>query len=345
MKHSWKSAVAGVAVAALAACGSSSDIENFSYGVGNPGADLPEGGDVRIERVYLADGMHNEGANGAGGMTWLQVYRWKSTNDKLTTKKLPPNGCTDLRTGEFWPNSKLDNPAITDVDMGASIKLTGPAGVTELPKCTTETNKDATGATSMCNTTSTPPRALNLMYGGLSAGSPQGSFLGSTVPAETVQAGADYKVDIGVKADDGSDLSVHIPKYYKTPLGIGSEENVKVAANADLELNWTPPEDEDAAGSTEHTPKTHFGRLFVLDTNASSNNGYPLSWVCTPEVDAKTGKEIDGHITVPASIVNQWPATGGLLVHAELTHYMQAVEGRRLDLVGIWCHVSPFTKE
>jgi len=340
MKHSWKSAVAGVAFGALAACGSSTDVSNFSYGKGNPGANLPEGGDVRIERVYLADGMHNEQADGSGGMTWLQVYQWKSTDDKKTTKKLPPEGtCTDLRTGEYWPNSKLDDPSITDIDLGATVKLTSARGTTELPKCTYDTNVDKLGAKSMCNTTSTPPRALNLMYGGLSAGAPQGDFL-NKIPANTVQAGDDFKVDIGKKADSGADLMVHIPAYYKTPLGIGSKE-VVVTKNADLELTWTPP-DEESTG-TEHTPYTHFGRFFVLDTNASSNNGYPLSWVCVPKTDPKTGEEIDGSITVPASVVNQWPATGGLLVHAELTHYMEAVGGRRLDLVGIWCHVSPFT--
>jgi len=338
MHYSWKSALAAVALAAFGGC-DGTDISKFNYGKGNPGANLPEGGDVRIERVFIADGTHNEKEDGTGGQTWLQVYRWKS-DDLKTTKALPPEGqCTDLRTGEFWPNSKLDAPSIKDIDLGDSVKLTSAGVTTTLPKCTTATNVDPkTGATSLCNTTSTPPRALATMYGGLSAGTPQGAFLGG-IAADTVKANADFTVE-GIKADDGSALTVHIPGTYKTPLGIGAKSDIVVAANADLDLKWTPPADESTG--TDHTPKTHFGRLFVLDTNPS-NNGYPLSWVCVPKTDPDTGEEIDGEIVVPANVVNQWPKTGGLLVHAELTHYMQAVEGRRIDLVGIWCHVSPFS--
>lgn len=338
MQYTWKSLAAATVFVAGGGC-TGTDVSTFSYGKGNPGANLPEGGDVRIERVFIADGMHNEKPDGSGGVTWLQVYQWKS-NDIKTTKALPPEGqCTELRTGNYWPNSKLDDPSITGVDLGATVKITGPKGVTELPKCTTATNVDTMGLTSMCSTTSTPPRALGLMYGGLSAGSPQGAFLNG-IAADTVQAGATYTVDLGgKKTDSGGDIKVHIPGTYKTPLGIGSNEMITVAANKDLVLTWDPPADESTG--MDHTPTTHFGRLFVLDTTAS-NNGYPLSWVCVPKTDPATGLEIDGEITVPASVVNKWPTTGGLLVHAELTHYMEAVDGRRLDLVGIWCHVSPF---
>lgn len=331
--------MATVSFAALVGCSSSTDIANFKYGKGNPGVDLLEGGDVRIERVFLADGIHNEMPDGTGGMTWLQVYQWTST-DASTTKALPPEGtCTDLRTGQFWPNSKLDAPSITDIDVG-TVSLTNARGTVTLPKCTTATNLDKSGVASPCQTTSTPPRALGLMYGGLSAGSPQGAFLAG-VPADTVQAGDDFTVNLGgKKADNGDELKVHIPKSYKTPLNIGSDPDVKVTGGQDLQLTWTPP--DEASTGTDHTPLTHFGRLFVLDTTPA-NNGYPLSWVCVPKTDPATGEEIDGSITVPASVVNQWPKTGGLLVHAELTHYMEAVGGRRLDLVGIWCHVSPFS--
>jgi hypothetical protein len=322
--------------AVVSGCGGT-DVTDFQYGKGNPGAKLPEGGDVRIERVFIADGTNQENPDGSGGVSWVQVYQWTSTS-AATTKALPPAGtCTDLRTGQFWPNSKLDDPSVTALDLGASVTITGPTGVTTLPKCTTATNLNT-----LCSTTSTPPRALSLMYGGLSAGTPQGSFI-KNLPGNTVQANSDYTVDFGgKKTDGGKDIKVHIPGSYKTPLGIGAKA-VTVAANKDLELTWTPP--TDPSTGTEHTPTTHFGRFFVLDPTLGNTSGYPLSWVCVPKTDPDTGEEIDGSITVPASVVNQWPKTGGLLVHAELTHYMEAVGGRRLDLVGIWCHVSPFTVE
>jgi hypothetical protein len=338
MHHLWKWLAATTLVAAGGCSGT--DVSNFKYGKDNPGADLPEGGDVRIERVYIADGMgHEEKPDGSGGVSWLQVYQWKSS-DMKTTKALPPEGqCTELRTGNYWPNSKLDDPSITGVDLGASVKISGPKGDTLLPKCTTATNIGTNGMTSLCSTTSTPPRALALMYGGLSAGSPQGAFL-NNIAADTVQAGATYTIDLGgKKTDSGGNIQVHIPNSYKTPLGIGASA-VTVKGGQDLVLKWDPP--ANGSTGTDHTPTTTFGRLFVLDTTAS-NNGYPLSWVCVPKTDPSTGVEIDGEITVPASVVDKWPKTGGLLVHAELTHYMEAVDGRRLDLVGIWCHVSPFT--
>src|SRR4051812_45464112 len=115
MHQTWTAILGGITFVTLVGCGT--DISNFAYGKGNPGADLPEGGDIRIERVFLADGMHQENPDGTGGMTWLQVYQWTSTNP-ATTKKLPPSGvCTDLRTGEYWPVSKLDDPSITDIDL------------------------------------------------------------------------------------------------------------------------------------------------------------------------------------------------------------------------------------
>ncbi len=352
MKHGLKSAIAGMAFATLVGGCGGTDVTKFHYGIGNPGAALPEGGDVRIEHVFIADGTHQENPDGTGGVTWLQVYQWTSTN-LATTKALPPEGtCTDLRTGQFWPNSLLNDPSIMDIDEGSGVTITGPTGATVLPKCTTATNVGSDGVTtSQCSTTSTPPRALDLMYGGLSAGSPQGSFLANIDP-NTVQQNSDYAVDLdGKMTDEGGAISVHVPSRYDTPeLSDGSggmarigAAAVVVPANADLTLTWTPPDDPSTGEA--HTGKTDFGRFFVLDTNASSNQGFPLSWVCVPAQDPTTGEEIDGSITVPASVVNQWPKTGGLLVHAELTHFMESVGGRRLDLVGIWCHVSPFTIE
>ncbi len=292
MTHRSKTTVSGIcygmALAALAGACSGTDVHKFNYS-DNPGGNLPEGGDVRIEHVFIADGTHQENPDGTGGVTWLQVYQWTSAN-KATTKALPPEGtCTDLRTGQFWPNSLLNDPSITDIDEGSGVTITGPTGATVLPKCTTATNVGSDGVTtSQCSTTSTPPRALDPMHGGLSAGSPQGSFLANIDP-DTVQQNSDYVVDLdGKMTDEGGPISVHVPSRYDTPeLGDGSggmarigAAPVVVPANADLTLTWTPP--DDPSTGTDHTAKTDFGRFFVLDTNASSNQGFPLSWVCIP---------------------------------------------------------------
>ncbi len=95
---------------------------------GNPGAALPEGGEARVEHVFVADGTHQENPDGTGGLSWMQAYQWTSTN-LSTTKTLPPEGtCTDLRTGQFWPNSLINDPSITDIDNGAAVTITGPTG-------------------------------------------------------------------------------------------------------------------------------------------------------------------------------------------------------------------------
>ncbi len=205
-----------------------------------------------------------------------------------------------------------------------------------LPKCTTATNDGE-----QCSTL-IEPRVVDLMYGGPSAGAPPGTFLSDLDP-DAVQQDSDYTVDLdGKMTDEGGPISIHVPSRYDAPLGIGSVA-VTVPANADFTMTWTPP--DDPSTGEDHTAKTDFGRFYVIDTNASSNQGFPLSWVCGPAQSPTTGEEIDGSITVPASVVNQWPKTGGLLVHDETTHFMESIGGRRFDLVGTWSHISPFTIE
>jgi len=118
---------------------------------------------------------------------------------------------------------------------------------------------------------------------------------------------------------------------------------VPITGGQDLVLDWTAPANDYGDSGKEHNKKTWFNFTLFVDPTAA----FPPQFMCFPDKDAE-GHEI-GHQVIPAAVIDALPA-GGLIVHANLTHYMEAREAasgeqRRFDLVAIYCNISLFAKQ
>jgi hypothetical protein len=182
-------------------------------------------------------------------------------------------------------------------------------------------------------------RHYDFTYGGGAPGNPPMGFNG-TVTAAMSQPGGQYTLDIGKKDQDGNitPMKFWVPEAYTAPLGIGGAAPVMIPAGQDLTYTWaTPPNDKGASGK-EHTRKTYFNLTFFVDP---SDGGVGGQFFCFPDTD--------GHQTVPKAVIDEL-TPGGLMVNANLTHYMEAREAapgemRRFDLVAIYCNISMYQKQ
>jgi len=175
-------------------------------------------------------------------------------------------------------------------------------------------------------------RAHDFTYGGGAPGNPPAGFNGTLTAAASTPGGR-YELDIGI----GGKMEYYMPAAYTTPLGIGGADDVKITGGQDLVLDWTPPANDMGESGKEHTRKTHFNFTFFADP---ADPDFAPQFICFPEVD--------GHQVIPAAVINELPA-GGLIVHANLGHYMEARdaggEERRFDLVSIFCNISTYSKQ
>jgi hypothetical protein len=176
-------------------------------------------------------------------------------------------------------------------------------------------------------------RMHDFTYGGGAPGDPPSGFNG-TLNAAASTPGGSYTLDIGQ-----GPMTYNMPEAYTTPLGIGGSAKVMIASGADLEMNWTAPANDmgdDPMNHPEHTRKTYFNFTFFADPTAA----FPPQFICF--------NDVPGHQVVPASVIAELPA-GGLIVHANLSHYLDAQdaggEQRRFDLVSIFCNISLFEKQ
>jgi len=79
---------------------------------------------------------------------------------------------------------------------------------------------------------------------------------------------------------------------------------------------------------------------FTLFADPTSTTN-PPQFICFPDVD--------GHQVIPAAVINAIPDSG-LIVNADLSHYMESREAapgeqRRFDLVSIYCNISAYSKQ
>jgi hypothetical protein len=320
---------------AVVACSDSTSVKNFTYGGGQPGEKLAEGGEVRHEHVALL---------GMPAQTWLMVYQFTgpaaSANAPFPAPAMAGKGmygnCVDERTDATWPFTPI-------------------AGATylTLPKVN-ETGPGITGSLNVIETN--PPnmvgnstfRHYDFTYGGGAPGDVNG-FNASMTTAAMSTEGMDYTLDIGkqgckdaactgpASATDTS-MQYHMPDPYTTPLGIGGGATVMIPNGQDLEFTWTAPANDFGSDGKTHTKNTHFNFTFFADPNNATN---PPQFICFPDVD--------GHQLIPAAVISALPA-GGLIVNADLSHYLEAREAnpgemRRFDLVSISCHISLFMKQ
>ena len=309
------------------ACTDSKDVSQFNYGGGQPGTTLPEGGEIRHENVRFF---------GQAEQTWLMVYQYTgpAKTDTAPFAAAADGGhgtfgnCVDERTGSpTWPFHPITGATYLDLN----VQVTGPGITTPLSPPKT---MNAVGNSTF--------RQHTFAYGG---GSPNPMGTGpmgynATLVAAESMPGADYSVDIGKKGADGkvAPMTYHMPDRYVAPLGIGGAGPVMIPKGKDLVLEWTAPANDFGTSGKEHTKKTYFNLTFFADPTNMTN---PAQFLCF--------NDADGHTTVPAAVVDALPP-GGLMVNANLAHYMEAREAapgemRRFDLVTIFCNISPFMKQ
>lgn len=308
------------------ACGGT-DVTDFQYGANQPGRDLPEGGEIRHENVRFF---------GQAEQTWLMVYQYTAPGGTPTAPFAAAadgghgqfGNCVDERTGSpTWPFHPITGATYLDLN----VQVTGPGITTPL----------APPKTLMAVGNSTF-RQHDFAYGG---GGPNPMGTGpmgynATLTAAQSTPGAEYSVDIGKKDQNGmlTRMTYNMPEKYVAPLGIGGPGPVMIPKGKDLVLEWTPPKNDFGDSGKDHTKKTFFNLTFFADPGNMTN---PSQFLCF--------NDSDGHTTVPAAVVDLLPA-GGLMVNANLAHWMEAREAnpgemRRFDLVTIFCNISPFMKQ
>lgn len=310
-----------LALTLIACGGESTDITDFEYGGNQPGAGLPEGGEIRHENVRIL-GMPEQ--------TWIHIYQYngppKSANAPFPAPADGGNGiygnCVDERdpATATWPVKPIEGATYLDFPKVPEITGTGITGTLQVPK------------TDPVNTVGNSTfRTHDFTYGGGAPGDPPEGFNGTLTAAQSAGGGT-WHLDVGI----GEPMEYHMPPAYDTPLGIGGATPVQITDGQDLVLEWNSPANDMGDSGNEHTRKTWFNFTFFADPTAA----FPPLFICFPE---EPGKQ-----TIPAAVISELPP-GGLIVHANMAHYMEALdaggEDRRFDLVTIWCNISAYEKQ
>jgi hypothetical protein len=321
---------------ALSISGCSDEVSaSLVYGSGHPGAALPEGGEIRHENVRFL---------GQPVQTWLMVYQYTAASSVTTAPFAAPadegkgqfGNCVDERSGSpTWPFHAITGATYLDPP---KVQISGPGftGTVDIPK--------SSPPNTVGNSTF---RAYGFTYGG-GAPDPMGTKpLGynATLSAATATPGGNYTLDIGRKGRDAAGavvddtkMTYHMPEAYVAPLGIGGAATVMIPAGKDLEYSWTTPANPKGDKGDEHLRETYFNFTFFADPTSTTN---PPQFICFPDKD--------GHQVVPKAVIDALPPAG-LIVNANLSHYMEARETtggevRRFDLVTIFCNISAYQKQ
>ncbi len=305
-------------VAALG-CGGGTDISKFNYGGDQPGVDLPEGGEIRHENVRIL-GMPEQ--------TWAMVYQYKGPSFAQNAPFAEPadggkgiyGNCVDERNGSpTWPFTAITGATYINLP---KVSLTGPGIATSLDIVKTDP-PNTVGNSNF--------RKFDFTYGGGAPGDQAGFNASQTTAAMSTQGGH-YTLDIG----EGTPMDYYMPEAYTAPLGIGGAADVIIPRGAPLEYSWTTPHNDKGASGFEHTKKTYFNLTFFADPTSAN----PPQFMCFPDTE--------GHQIIPQAVIDALP-DGGLIVNANLSHYMEArtVDGeqRRFDLVSIYCNISLYKKQ
>lgn len=307
----------GLGLLSLTACGGT-DVSEFSYGGGQPGVALKEGGEIRHENVRML---------GMPVQTWIHVYQYTGTSASAPMPEPADGGmgefgpCVDERgKPPTWPLAPIEGATYLDLP---KVELTGP-GITGVLDVVRTDPPNTVGNSTF--------RQHAFTYGGGAPGNPPSGFNGTLTAAQSTPGG-EYTLDIG----KGDPMTYYMPAEYDAPLGIGTQMMVTIPAGQDLTMTWTPPANDFGESGKEHTKKTHFNATFFADPTAASP---PLFLCPTPE---------DGTVTIPKAVIDALPSSG-LIVNFNLTHWMEAREAaageqRRFDLVAIFCNISLFQKQ
>jgi hypothetical protein len=320
-------ALVGMCLAPLAtACGDDGkSISEFEgYGLGMPGSALAEGGEALLEKMYLSPAI-----TGGDAILINQFHAYHYTGSYMGATMFPAfDGCFEYDNDPVrFPVHEIKAAASDYADWGASVTLSGsglPAAGVTVPKVVAPTDEG------QFDNRPTPygPRhpAESIIYGGPTWQGTAADFQASNIPA-----GGAYSLN--VQNDEGEDLTFNMARSMTfTTVGGGvvgtSDHELPAEAPAGgLVVTWDPQPNP----NTPHS-RTHDFTFFAIA-------GGPKTIICnTPQDDDP------GTATIPKAMYDANIADGGVVQQGRLTHYQDAVDGRKFDLFAIWCAVSGYAK-
>jgi len=331
----------GFALMLMAGCTSSESLSDFHYSSGNqnPGANLPEGGEIRHENVRLLGNQED----------WLAVYQYAGTGASSAPladidtilEGGSGNGqwgpCIDERTthsptgnttgGNTWPFQPITNATYEHFPSVPTLTGTGISG--SLP--IVEMNPPNTVGNSTL-------RTYDFTYGGGAPGSNFASTFNGGLTTEEAAGSGVYTLDMG----EGDAITYTFVASFTAPLGIGGSANVNVPAGQDLVATWDAPANVFGTGN-EHVQNTYFNFMLFVDPTVPT-----AEFMCFMDLSKP------GTLTIPAAVISAIQSENGgsgLIVDANLTHQMLSEtnpadpnkQARRFDIVTIWCNISTFS--
>jgi hypothetical protein len=299
----------------FAACGDDVSIEEWGgYGNGQPGADLPEGGEILMERVLLSSTL-----TGADPVvqSWFHGYAYDGVGAALNG---PKNGeCVKLTTNTTFP-AHIIGPGSTYTDLGDSLHVTGPGADVTIPK-------NVAGPEGLRDNRPNPNRLHHegaFLYGGP-------AWQGEGLADVSWEAGAEYTIDV----NNGTPLTMAFPRSYAVPMEMDTKV-VSVPATGDWTPEWEALENPDG--------KEHLrGYDFAFIAFANTDGGGTAMFLCP--ADDKPGS--DGSVLIPESVIAQIPDQG-IIQAGRYTHWQDRLTADaevKIDLFAIWCHIGTYAKE
>jgi hypothetical protein len=287
-----------------------------------PEVDLfaPEGGEVRFEYMEWAPNMMGMPGGPGGRATATRVMAFFIAARNPERADLPRFGaCNDLTTGMIWPRGTGTS---TEVDVGQVIIHGGPENLT-VPKAM--------------------PNMMGRIQDPLSRIHKHLYFhFGIDDTNRFVDDDASYDV---ILTGNGSFMprlfedAIWMPKRYTITAPAFPDPNPQTGVNESVTLTRGQPFRVDWSLETQSFPAD----VEVFSLTAFSLPGAGVTTLC---VDVNTGT-----FTVPAAVVDATldRSTSGTLLRGTLTHEVRELSGpgingrRRIDMLGIYCYLSPFT--
>lgn len=312
---------AGMATVAGFGCGGTDAGEFCGYGCGQPGSDLPGGGEVLMERIDL----YLPGLTPAPTTyTTFHAYAFTSAQE---TAPLPPGGkCTPLVEGKNWPTQVFPSDAEWD-DWGDGITLTRADGMTwDVPKVLPAADDDPMTPDFLTDNRPNYNRHHPFLYGGP-------NWQGTNFALDSWIESTEYTLSLKNKA--GENMSFFTPPFHPEPYGIGNVTDPVIipggTADWPIDVQLVPQ-----APGEQHSKQKHFG--FLAFGRIDVPPGAPIALYVCPEA-------ADGSITIERSVIDSLPPEG-IIQSGRLTHWMDVDEdGRRFDLVAIDCTIGWYNKE
>lgn len=319
--------ISTLSAALVAACGGEEiDVTEWEgYGGGIPGANLPEGGEMLIERISISPAASGTEA----GVVLNTFHAFQYGGSFMGAQVFPaPGTCHKMQHPINFPVHDIPDTA-DYVDWGESIVLNGPgmgSGVT-IPKVI------ADGTAPLTDNRPSPVRNHkegNWIYGGP-------TWQGDAFQGVTIEPGGTYNLDINVDRT----LEFQYPPEFAFAENAGREE-VIVPVGGDWDLTWEAKQNP----NTPHDRGHSFVFVAFAQFPGEGDLGPTPLYLRQPPEDA-TGS-VDGSFTIPQSVIDDIPEAG-IFQTGRFSHWMEILKDdsgadRKLDLFAIECSVSTYSK-